>query len=398
MPLIKRGQKGSRLTRAELDGNFDFLEAAIANQASSVHSAGTSLALDSLLGRVYAPLTVSGPTTITVTGSTLGAWASMSVIADGVNVPVLAGCVLDGSDFGYLNTAGVRNALRVEYDGISRLAAWRQDANPVSVVAPAPAEDAITTAYRAALATAGVTPNETHMGYVNTFASGLRSANLHGKITAINLACQDTLAGSLVSLIGANAAAVGSPTFDPALGWSNATSTSYINTGVTPSTVALGFGAYLRTAQPSDTTARCLIGTSSATDVFRVCGNRSAAGASSSGAVSALTGGTANGAATTGGLVAGAYHAIRRGATDEVLLKNGASVGTNTTSTTPGAGTVPLYLYVQNATAGPTTTSVLATGSRVAAYWVDDGTMTNTEASTLYTLLQAFQTSMGRNV
>jgi hypothetical protein len=253
-------------------------------------------------------------------------------------------------------------------------------------------------AYRAALVAAGVTPNETHMGYADTFAKGLRSAGIHTKIAAINLACQDTLAGSLVPLIGPNAAGVNNPTFDPTLGWSNATSTSYVNTAVTPTTSPLGFGAYLRTSQASDGTARCLIGTSAAADVYRICGNRNAAGSSASGAVSGLTGGTVNGVGTTGGLVAGAYHVIRRGATDEVLLKNGVNVATNANSTTQGAGTVPLYLYVQNATAGPTTTSVLSTGSRIAAYWVDDGTLTDEEAGTLYTLLQTFQTSMGRQV
>jgi hypothetical protein len=100
-------------------------------------AAGTSIVLDSTM-RVYDPLTVTGPTTITVTGSTKGARAQIVVVADGTNVPTISGATEWANSFGYLNAAGIPNLLDLEHNGLMPICAWSQAAVPGAVSTPAP--------------------------------------------------------------------------------------------------------------------------------------------------------------------------------------------------------------------------------------------------------------------
>jgi hypothetical protein len=100
-------------------------------------AAGTSIVLDSTM-RVYDPLTVTGPTTISVTGSTKGARAQMVVVADGTNVPTISGATEWANSFGYLNAAGIPNLLDLEHNGLMPICAWSQAAVPGAVATPAP--------------------------------------------------------------------------------------------------------------------------------------------------------------------------------------------------------------------------------------------------------------------
>jgi hypothetical protein len=100
--------------------------------------AGTSLVLDSTL-RQYQPLTVSGATTLTVSGSTLGAAATITLIANGSNVPTVIGADEWATSFGYKNTAGVRNRFDAWHDGDGARFQWSQAivaAAPVTPVLP----------------------------------------------------------------------------------------------------------------------------------------------------------------------------------------------------------------------------------------------------------------------
>lgn len=463
----------------------------------------TSLVLDQAF-KQYDPLYVTGNTTITVSGTTKGAQATMVVVANGTNSVTVAGATERNSSFGFLNSAGVPNMISVLHNGYERVFAWDQQAvpNPIPIpdtTAPAfvsavvnnstpnkivltynealsstitgtlvlggpartvssqtvvgstvevvvntayangdvititpPAgyvrdaagnasptigqqsvtnnvapvggnEDAITTAYRTRAGAAGVTLNENHVTAADTFIKTLRTAGIHTKITRLNLAMNDTQPASLVPFIGSTADTTGNTvTFDPALGW-NTTGSSWINTGVVGKAGAFGFGAYLRTTQASDATARPLIGTTSATDNYRIIGNRTpgVAAGSANGAVSNLQGTLVGYAGiSSGGLTAGAWHSIRRSATNIELVRNGVSVALNTTTdSNAGAADTTLPMTVMGLNAGTGTPSAfLAANSKVAGYWIDDGTMTISEMQTFYTALQAFQTALGRQV
>jgi hypothetical protein len=432
------------LTITNNDASLSYTTTVDSATTPATAEASNTLTIDSTV-RQYAPLTISGATTITVTGTTLGALASMVVLPDGTNVPTIVGADEWASSFGYLNTTRVPNRLDVWYDGVARRYAWSQQAVPAAVAAPAPApapapvpappppapapspapspspspapspapspspapapspsEDALTTDYRARAATAGVTLNETHVAAADTLAKALRSAGLHTKVTRLNLAINDSLAASLVPFIGSTSdTTAGTVTFDPALGWSTDGSSGRLNTGQPGLAGPFGMGGYLRTNQASDATARPLMGTSNATDNYRLIGNRTpgVAAGSANGAVSNLMGTLVGYAGiSSGGLTAGAWHSIRRSDSNTELVKNGVSQNLNTSSTISGAANVtqPITVMALNNTTSPT--AYLASGSRVSAYWLDDGTMTINEMLEFYNAMQAFQTSMGRQV
>jgi hypothetical protein len=128
-------------------------------------AAGTSLSLAQ--STVYAPFTVTGPTTLTISGGALGAKSEMLVIADGVNIPTIVGATAWDSNAGYLNTAGVRNQLDFWHNGDANHFAWSQAQDAVAPTpappapaptppapAPATAPDAVTN-----LASTGTTAN-----------------------------------------------------------------------------------------------------------------------------------------------------------------------------------------------------------------------------------------------
>jgi hypothetical protein len=393
-------------------------------------AATTTVVLDGR--RVYDPLYLAGNTTITVTGDTKGADALMEVIGNGTATLTIVGSAEVNGSFPFEPGSLLRNILRFEHTGFGRIHAFGQPVvnNPVSPAPPAPTppapeppaptppaptppapppsggEDALTTAYRAAMAAAGQTVNETHVGYADTFAKGLRAAGLHTKATLVNLGIGDTLAAALIPFIGSAAqTAVGTVTFDPALGFSTDGTSGRINAGVIGKAGAFDLWAYNRTAQASDANGRCLIGTSSASDNYRIIGNRTpgVAGGSANGHVSNLMGNTTAPAPyvglTSGGLTAGMWHSIRRNATNTELVRNGTSLGVSTAAeTAPGADTAVNVTVMALNTATNSANSYLAAGSRVSSYGIGDGSMTISEMATFRTLHQAFETSMGRAV
>lgn len=240
---------------------------------------------------------------------------------------------------------------------------------------------------------------------VNTFVLACKAASIWTLFRRLNL-CVGDFNASFVPLVNTSGGTTDtninlvSGDYSESLGWQTDGSTKYINTGYSPSEATGGLSCYLRTAQTSDATARIPIGNRNAgsTQIYRIGGNLSDLGATA-GSVLSLWGSNivtpGDCPQTTGGLVAGFWHGVRTGSTAARLFKNGASVGTSTASKTPATAGTPLFVFAQSA-AG-TASSFLASGSRIAAYGCDTG-MDTTQAASFYTAMQAFQTSMGRNV
>lgn len=393
----------------------------------TVLPAATTLALDAPGKKLYMPYTVTGPITINITGAEPGAEAEMVVIGNGTHKPTIVGADPVISNFDFVLQG--RNFLNAWHDGDGRRYAWSQlevnsapspaPAPPAPAPSPAPSpspspspapapggEDAITVAYRAKAATAGVTLNETHVGYADVLAKAMRSAGIHTKVTRMGLAINDSLSASLVPFIGdTNDTTYNTVSFDPALGWGT-NGSSAIVTAAQATAGNGGMGAYLRTSQAIDTTARGLMGTGSASDAYRIVGNRTpglgSAGAAN-GHVSNLHGTLVGHAGvTSGGLVAGAWTEVRRSESNTELFFNGASVNLSTGTTITGAADVPASAPISvmgiNSSATGVPASFLASGSRVAAYWIVDGTWSVSDEAALHTAMQAFQTSMGRQV
>lgn len=478
--------------------------------------AGVAIALDVPERKLYLPLTVTGLTTIDITGSAAGAEADMVVIANGTHVPTIAGADAWLNNFGFVNTAGARNLLSTWHDGDGRRFAWSQlenitgsppapapdttapvygtpsiaNASPAKIVVPvtevvglsstltgsvtvsvagsgrtvssaavvgstvevtlassaangdvvtlsAPAgwvrdtagnqaaalvaavvtnnvapvggggEDALTTDYRARMAAKSLAVNEAHVASADTFAKAIRAAGLaSGKLLIVNLGMNDTLAATLPPFVGTvDATTFNTVTFDPAQGWTT-NGASAVLTNYQAVAGNWGMGAYLRTSQTVDTTARGLMGTGTAADSYRIIGNRTP-GLGSTGAANGHVSnlhGTLVGYAgvTSGGLAAGQWTSVRRDTSTTELFFNGASANLSTGTPVTTAASVPSAAPVAvmgvNGSPANNPTTFLAANSRVAAYWIVDGTWTAADEAALGTAMQAFQTAMGRQV
>jgi hypothetical protein len=100
-------------------------------QDPALRNASASISLDDEV--VYKPLTITGATAITISGTLAGAEAAMIVIADGTNIPSISGADEWASSFGYLNTNGTPNLLTTWHDGVARRYAWSQQMVPTAI-------------------------------------------------------------------------------------------------------------------------------------------------------------------------------------------------------------------------------------------------------------------------
>ncbi|WP_421883269.1 hypothetical protein [Methylibium sp.] len=234
------------------------------------------------------------------------------------------------------------------------------------------------------------------------FVVSCKTAGVWTLIQRLNLFCGNFAAMviPLVNTVG-NAAdtfvnGVGGD-YSESLGPQTDGSTKRIGIGYIPSELTGGMSFYLRTTQASDTTGRCAMGVDSAgsTQSYRLIGNRDGSGGTVAGAVRGAWGGPGAtvGPATTGGMVAGLWHVVRRAPTDAELFLNGASVGTSSASATPASAGQSLGVFCLNN--GGSFTSFLTSGTRSGAYAIDSG-MTAPQAASFYTAMQAFQTALSR--
>lgn len=477
---------------------------------SSVPATGTgnTLVLDSTF-RQYNRLTVSGPTTIDLSGLTPGAEASKSLVADGVNAPTVTNGLEWDSSAGYRNEAQILNVINAWSDGVDRFYSWGQpailnpvpapdttppargtpsiaNATPTKIVVPftdasgsisstltgsvtlggsartvvsatvvgltveivvntayastdtatisypagwvrdaagnqclagsnvavtnnvAPVgggTDAATTAWLARVSSGGGSVSTPTQDAVNTFFATIRAAGLIGKLRRLNLGVGNDLNTSLIPQINTLGASVDTQVNTVAyaenLGWGSTGANQYISTGAIQDTPIADIGVYMRTSLANNSTAYCMIGASTASDTYRIVANRNPGDVSGDGRVSAMIGGPSGGSTgyNPGGAPAGCYHAIRRSLSEIDLFRNGTQQSTNATTITAAAATGAYLVMAQGAAGGsPTTGTYLPSGSRVAGYWIGDGTMTDAEITTFYNAMQAFQTSMGRQV
>lgn len=100
--------------------------------------ATTSIVLSESVRTVYQPLTISGPVTINVSGTALGAVAEMAVLPNGTDVPTVAGAEPWDSDAGFLNTLNVPNLITAWHNGVGSYYAWSRPA--VAAAAEPPLE------------------------------------------------------------------------------------------------------------------------------------------------------------------------------------------------------------------------------------------------------------------
>lgn len=186
--------------------------------------------------------------------------------------------------------------------------------------------------------------------------------------------------------------------YNESLGAQTNGTTKAIDTGFYRDATVGGVYAYLRTTQTSNTTLRCpfgVTGTSNRSQSVR--GNRDSTGGSTAGAIRGQWGqnNTQVAPSTTGGLVAGGWHAIRRGATDSELYLNGNSVASDATSLSVAAfGTTTYYILALNNLG---TTLAIESGSYVSGASVDTG-FSSAQALQLHRIWQDFQRSLRRSV
>lgn len=233
-------------------------------------------------------------------------------------------------------------------------------------------------------------------------------ANDFWRFRRLDLMCGDFIALSapLVNTSGSAANTLVnfvSSDYNRSLGLQTDGSSKYLNTGYIPSEATGGMSAYLRTLQGASATTREVMGAlnSGATQNFRMAENTASTlttPTSGSRAVSwgGSTGTGAAAAASGAGTTVGLIHSSRTAATSLTQFFNGASVATSATSRTPATAGVPITIFGVNLQ-GTGTVNYLIAGSRISAYAMDTG-MTDTQAAAYYAAMQAFQTTLGRNV
>lgn len=356
----------------------------------------TTLLLDGQ--STYGPLTISGPSSIAVTGSTAGATSSMTVVADGSNVPTITGADEWANSFGYLNTSGVPNRLDVWHDGVARRYSWSQQKTPSSVLGL----EGEVASWVTRVWLAGGTVSLAIQEHVNTFVVAAKASGYWSLLTRMNLFVGDA-AAALIPLLNAQGATADIITNLTLSATGFATDgTGYLRTGFIPgSSTTGGVSVYLRTTQATEATGRSLFSTRDAgtTQVFRVAANVDSGGNTSAGGVYGQYGSNAvssTGLATTGGLTAGMWHLTRTAANRLDLVKNGVSVANNTTATTVASAGFELVLFASNS-AGTLGTAPLAAGSSIGAYALDAG-MSVAQAAAYQSHMQTLMTSLGRNV
>ncbi len=238
---------------------------------------------------------------------------------------------------------------------------------------------------------------------VDRFVKRCKGTGLWQQLRRVNLCVGMDLTSSLVPLKND----VGSATetnsnlvstdYSESTGWQTNGTTKRLQTGYAPSEATGGICVYLRSTQTSDTNGRTAIGGRvSTTQRHGLIANRDGTGGTSAGAVRGQWGGstTATDPFTTGGMIAGCWHIIRRSTTDAELYFNGASVATANPAIAPGTGQEAYVLCGNEAGSAAT---FLEANSKIAGYSFDNGLVT-ADAAIYYRIWQDFQRAIGRQV
>lgn len=171
----------------------------------TVAAATTTPVLDATR-KVFANLTITGNTAITVSSSVPGAEGSMPVTANGTSTVTVSGAEADNSNMEFVNTNGTVNTLWMYNTGAGIVYAWsqRQSAAPAAP-APSPAVAPVRTAQPTV--TGATTPGATLTRVLGTY-TGTPTPTVAG------IWRQSTDGGTVYADIGGATAATFSPTVD----------------------------------------------------------------------------------------------------------------------------------------------------------------------------------------
>ena len=232
---------------------------------------------------------------------------------------------------------------------------------------------------------AGITDN-TQKNAIITLVSNLVSAGLWGKMLALYPYVGGTAGSHAVNLINSSYTIswTGGVTHD-ANGITGNGTTGFGNTGLNPSVIGLtgGLTYYCRGLPLGDNN---VCGVNNATDNFILNLNITAGN-------KAGHWGLANAAASATAPAVGMYSVSRLSSTSLALYFNGSSIATNVTSTNVTPAAVPFYVLCRNNNG--TASSFSEQNDALHAFHQG---LTAGETSSLYTAVQAFQTTLGRQV
>ncbi|AIE87004.1 hypothetical protein [Fimbriimonas ginsengisoli] len=209
-----------------------------------------------------------------------------------------------------------------------------------------------------------------------------------GKITTFVGMFGADLNSALLPLIGTAPTPVNfvSGDYSEGAGLTGNGTSKYLDSGQqAPGPATGGMGVYMRTLM-STAAFRTPIGSSGATDLYQIIQNSTPSYQATYG----LTGLTT---AVNAQMPVGAWHADRSSSTRLDLYFNGSSVSNRTTSTTPAANGLNVYVFGRNQSGSAGGLAAVS----LAGYWMTSS-LTAAEALAMYTSIQTWQTALGRNV
>lgn len=244
--------------------------------------------------------------------------------------------------------------------------------------------------------TAGGSVSTSTMAAVNKWLMDLNAAGLYSKILRANLFCGNNLTACITPLINVQGGASDTNVnliesdYSEALGLHGDGSTKYLKTGLSPTGPTIGIACYSRTAFNTSTRFFLACRDGGVTDAYRL-------GRTSATNMGTNLGGNANFASVAEDPTPAAFYVGSRvSSTDLQIYRNGVSLSTNATATVAGNPNQELYVFCQNSAGSPS--GFLIGTIYLAGYAIDDGTMTTAQQATYYTIWQAFQTALGRQV
>lgn len=246
--------------------------------------------------------------------------------------------------------------------------------------------DVDVTAWSAAVVSAGGTVSGAQKAYVQALVGSLKASGVWASLDRLWLFAAENSTQALIDLVTrTTATAVNSPTFIANQGYTGNGTTSYVNTGFTPSTAGGKFvqnsaslGAWVVTAPTTTAGIECgsevgapftEIGVRFTSVNYRYDINS-----------------TASAAAAHGNNWTGAFHVQRTGASALALYRNGTSVATDASASTT-LNTGALSFLAHSAGAAPST-------AQIGMGWIG-ASMSVPQLAGLYAAQRAYMTAVG---
>jgi len=268
-----------------------------------------------------------------------------------------------------------------------RIARGISIANVNKLISTAIAYDADATAFF----TAASITDTTQKSAVNTLVLSLKSANIWTKMKALY-----PVVGGVASSHAVNLKQPGTFNLSFATGWTHSSTgmtpngATYANTNIIPSSNLLNFNAHLTYySRTNNTFASIDIGSASGTGNYFIQLYSSVLGGSRSSIQRNDTDYAIFGSANRLGL----FHGNITANNSEKIFQNGILRNTNTTTDLTNRNSTVIYLGALNSSG----TEAAFTNRECAFSSIGDG-LTDAEALSLYNAVQAYQTTLGRQV